>query len=139
MRDCIFCQIVEGKIPSARIHEDDHCLAFLDINPLQPGHTLVIPKTHYELLTDMPPDAVAAVTSVLPRIARAVVATTHAEGFNILQTNGSCAGQVVGHVHFHIIPRRGGDKLGFRWKAGEYAEGQLEDYCREIKANLELV
>ena len=130
MADCIFCRIVAGDMPCARVHEDEQCMAFMDINPLQSGHILVIPKKHYEFLTDMPGDDASALAAVLPRLALAVVAATGAEGFNILQANGSCAGQVVAHVHFHIIPRRGGDGLGFRWNAGEYQEGEMEE-CRE--------
>ncbi|MFV1959762.1 MAG: HIT family protein [Planctomycetota bacterium] len=134
--DCIFCQIVAGRIPSARIHEDDQVLAFLDIGPLQPGHTLVIPKAHHERLTDMPPEAMAALGSVLPVVARAVMEVTQAEGFNVFQTNGACAGQVVGHVHFHVIPRRSDDGLGFRWKPGTYGEGEMEVLRRRIAAAL---
>jgi len=137
MADCIFCRIVAGDMPCARVHEDEQCMAFMDINPLQSGHILVIPRKHYELLTDMPGDDASALAAVLPRLARAVVAATGAEGFNILQANGSCAGQVVAHVHFHIIPRRGGDGLGFRWNAGEYQEGEMEECRQAIQDALE--
>ena len=137
MSDCIFCSIVAGDMPCARVHEDEQCVAFMDIHPLQRGHILVIPRKHYELLTDMPADEASALAAVLPRLARAVVAATGAEGFNILQANGSCAGQVVSHVHFHIIPRRVGDGLGFRWNAGEYREGEMEKYRRGIQEALE--
>jgi histidine triad (HIT) family protein len=124
--DCIFCKIVAGEIPSARVFEDERTFAFLDIAPLSPGHTLVIPKDHHLLLTDMPAETMAAVGAVLPRVARAVVAATSADGFNLLQANGECAGQEVPHAHLHIIPRRAADGLGFRWKPGSYAEGEME-------------
>ncbi len=136
MSDCIFCSIAAGDMPSARVYEDEQCMAFMDIRPLQHGHILVIPRRHYELLTDMPADEASALAAVLPRLARAIVAATGSEGFNILQANGSCAGQVVSHVHFHIIPRRGGDGLGFRWDAGEYQEGEMEEYRRNIQKAL---
>ena len=135
--DCIFCKIIAGEIPSARVYEDEHCLAFMDIAPLQPGHTLVIPKDHHELMTDMPAETMAAVGRVLPRAARAVMAASGAEGFSILQSNRAVAGQVVPHVHVHIIPRRNADGLGFRWNAGQYAEGEMDDWRSRIAAALE--
>lgn len=118
MTDCIFCKIVAGDIPSVRVWEDDHTVAFLDINPLCAGHTLVIPKVHAERLTDLPAAVAGALLRPVPRLAAAIVAATGAEGFNVLQNNGRCAGQVVQHVHVHIIPRRPGDGLGYRWPAG---------------------
>ena len=136
MSDCIFCRIVAGEIPGSKVLEDSTRLAFMDINPLQPGHVLLIPKKHYERVTDMPPDEVADLMKPLPELARAVVAATEAEGFNVFQTNGAVSGQVVPHVHFHIIPRREGDGLGFRWNPGQYAEGEMEAMRNKIAANL---
>jgi len=130
--DCIFCKIVKGEIPSSCVYTDDACMAFLDIGPLAAGHVLLIPRAHHERLTDVPDGEMATVGRVMPRLARAVMAATGAEGFNIYQTNGACAGQVVPHVHFHIIPRRSNDGLGFRWKPGSYGEGEMEDYRRRI-------
>jgi len=117
MADCIFCKIASGEIPAATVWEDDRTVAFLDINPLAEGHLLVAPKAHAERLTDLDPDAAAALFRRAPVLAAAVVAAVGAEGFNILQNNGSCAGQAVEHVHVHIIPRRPGDGLGYRWPA----------------------
>lgn len=135
--DCIFCKILADEIPSARVHEDEHSVAFLDLFPLAPGHTLLIPRDHHELLTDMPDETMAALGRVLPRLARAVVAATGAEGFNIFQTNGACSGQVVPHVHVHVIPRAPEDGLGFRWRAGSYEEGEMADWQEKIAAALE--
>ena len=132
--DCIFCKILANELPSSRVYEDEHCLAFLDIGPLQPGHTLVIPKEHYEFLTDMPDASMAALGNALPRVARAVMAATGAEGFNTFQTNGACSGQMVPHVHFHVIPRRPGDGLGFRWKPFSYGEGEMDTWREKISA-----
>ncbi len=126
MQECIFCRILRGEIPSSRVYEDESMIAFLDINPLNPGHTLMIPRGHYDRITDMPGEEIAALMSKAPLIARAVVKATNAEGFNIFQTNGACSGQVVPHVHFHIIPRHEGDGLGFVWKPRGYAEGEME-------------
>ena len=138
MEDCIFCKIVGGEIPSTRVYEDESMISFLDINPLSPGHTLMIPRNHYELITDMPGEEVAALMSMAPQIARAVVKAVGAEGFNIFQTNGACSGQVVPHVHFHIIPRHEGDGLGFIWKPQDYAEGEMERLRESIVGNLDL-
>jgi histidine triad (HIT) family protein len=135
--DCIFCKILAGEIPSARIYEDDDVLAFLDIEPLAPGHTLVIPKDHHEQLTEMPADTMASVGHVLPKLARAVRAATGAEGLNILQCNAACAGQTVDHVHYHIIPRRPEDGLGYRWNSASYAEGEMGNWQTRITDALE--
>jgi histidine triad (HIT) family protein len=126
MPDCVFCKIVAGDLPSSQLYEDDLVLSFLDIAPLAPGHSLVIPKNHYELYPEVPADEAAALAAAMLKIAPAVVASQGAEGFNLLLCNGAPAGQVVPHVHFHIIPRKTGDDLGFRWKHGSYAEGEME-------------
>ncbi len=136
MSDCVFCRIVAGELPSSKLYEDDLVLSFLDIAPLAPGHSLVIPKNHYEFYPEVPADEAAAVVSAMLTIAPAVVASQGAEGFNLLLANGACAGQVVPHVHFHIIPRRAGDDLGFRWKHGSYAEGEMENVHRSILEQL---
>lgn len=131
--DCVFCKIVAGQIPSAKVYEDDACVAFLDIGPLADGHLLIVPKEHYEWITDMSPEAVAAVTRSVPHLARAVMKATGAAGFNVLQNNGTVSGQAVPHVHFHIIPRREGDGLGYRWNAGKYPEGKLQQLQQAIQ------
>lgn len=113
--DTIFTRIVRGEIPCHRVFENERVLAFLDINPLAEGHTLVVPKRQVERLDQLPPDEAAEIARHLGRIAARVVAVTGAEGYNVLQNNGRAAGQEVPHVHFHIIPRRGGDGLGYRW------------------------
>jgi len=137
MADCIFCKIVKGEIPSAKVYEDDDMLAFLDINPVSPGHTLVIPKHHCELATDLPVEQMVVVARVLPMVCRAVVKATHAEGFNIFQSNGRCAGQEIMHVHFHVIARRTGDGIGIRPAPGTYAEGEMERYRAAITSHIE--
>jgi len=113
---CVFCKIATGIIPARRVMETDHVLAFLDAAPLAPGHTLLIPKDHYSSMGDAPTEVLARLSAVLPRLSTAIVQATGAAGFNLLQNNGSVAGQVVMHLHFHLIPRREGDGLGYRWK-----------------------
>jgi histidine triad (HIT) family protein len=124
MAETVFAKILRGEIPCHRVYEDDAVLAFLDVNPLSRGHTLVIPKEPAETIDQLSDDAAAAVGRVLPRIARAVLATTGATAFNILQNNGADAHQAVFHVHFHIIPRLDdGTGLGLEWRATQLAEG----------------
>lgn len=134
---CIFCKIIAGEIPSLKVFEDDRVYAFLDIGPLAEGHLLVIPKEHYETLDRMPGELAGVVTSHLPRLAKAVVSASGAEGYNVLQNNGKCAGQEVDHVHFHIIPRVGSDDLGYRWNAKKYEEGRDKQMQKKIVDALE--
>src|SRR5687768_5586774 len=101
----IFTKILRGEIPCHKVYEDDQVLAFLDINPLSRGHTLVIPKEPAATLDQLSDEASAAIGRVLPRLARAVMAVSGARDYNILQNNGAPAHQAVFHVHFHIIPK----------------------------------
>ena len=130
--DCVFCKIIAGDIPCHRVFENDHLLAFLDIAPLARGHTVVIPKAHAERLDQLDPEVVAEIGRRLGRIGRRVVSATAADGYNVLQNNGSVAGQVVPHVHFHIIPRRSGDALGYRWNAKSVAQDELAALAARI-------
>lgn len=115
----IFSRIIAGEIPCHRVYEDERVLAFLDINPLSAGHTLVIPKEGAETLDRLSDESAAAIGRALPRICRAVVKATGAAGFNVLQNNGAGAHQAVFHVHFHIIPKHAdGSGLGIGWKPG---------------------
>jgi histidine triad (HIT) family protein len=132
MSDCIFCRIVAGEVPSAKVYEDENVYAFLDIGPLSWGHTLVIPKVHVERITEMSPDEVAVLMSVVPKLAKAVIEATDAEGLNVLQNNGRVSGQAVDHLHVHLIPRHAGDGLGYRWNAKEYPEGEMEGWHRKV-------
>jgi histidine triad (HIT) family protein len=124
MADTIFGKILRGEIPAHKVYEDEHVLAFLDINPIARGHTLVIPKEPAETLDALSDEAAAAIGRVLPRLSRAVLAATGTTAFNILQSNGVGAHQAVHHVHFHIIPKHDdGSGLGIGWKPGKLDEG----------------
>lgn len=103
--NCLFCKIVEGVVPSFKIYEDEQALAFLDINPFEEGHCLVIPKYHAETLPDLPEDVFVGFSHAIHRTAKLVKEKLGSDGFNVLQSNGKCATQVIPHVHFHIIPR----------------------------------
>jgi histidine triad (HIT) family protein len=110
--DCIFCKIVCGKIPAHKIYEDAATLAFLDIHPLADGHTLVIPKPHYEKLEDVPPTEAGKIFEAARKVAEAVQKALNAPASTIGINNGRAAGQVVPHVHIHIIPRYASDGGG---------------------------
>ena len=104
MDDCIFCKIVQGKIPCTKLYEGEQVLSFLDIMPASKGHALVIPKNHYATLLDMPHEELKSVTEAIQKVAAAtMVALSGVDGFNVLQSNNKVAGQLVPHVHFHII------------------------------------
>lgn len=107
--DCIFCSIVDGDISGRIVHETDTTLAFLDANPLAPGHTLVIPKAHHERLNDTPTDLAADVMASLRDVTIAVEDAVDADGSNVAFNNGEAAGQEVPHLHGHVIPRFEGD------------------------------
>lgn len=116
MADTIFGKIIRGDIPCLKVYEDARVLAFLDINPLSRGHTLVIPKEPAETLDQLSDDSAAAVGRVLPRICRAVVAATGVKEYNVLENNGTGAHQAVPHVHFHVIPKPNArEGLGVGW------------------------
>jgi histidine triad (HIT) family protein len=134
--DCVFCKIVSGDIPCFKVFEDEHSLAFLDIGPLAEGHVLLIPKRHFETLDAMPRQLAENVAGNLPLLSAAVTEIAGAEGCNVLQNNGAVAGQVVPHVHFHIIPRRSGDGLGYRWNAGTYPPGRAEEMHAKLQQEL---
>ena len=103
--DCIFCKIVADKLPAVRVYEDPDTLAFMDIGPIVKGHTLVIPKPHYDPITGTPVEILQQVIAVVQRIVRAQIDGLGAEGINVTQANGALAGQVIPHIHFHVIPR----------------------------------
>lgn len=134
--DCVFCKMVAGHIPFVRIFEDDAVLAFLDIGPISDGHTLVIPKQHFENLHDCPSELLGRVCSHLGRIGGAVRKAMNAEGYNLLCNNGRAAGQLVNHVHFHIIPRNAGDGVFNRWPSYKYEDGKIGIIADKICRNL---
>ena len=109
----IFTKIVRKEIPSYKVHENDKFYAFLDINPLKKGHTLVIPKKHHEKITDMDSKDVGKIFSLVPKIAKAVLIGANADAFSLAQNNGKAAKQIIPHVHIHIIPRY--NKKGTVW------------------------
>lgn len=132
--DCLFCKIIAGQIPSARVYEDDAVVAFLDINPIAKGHTLVVPKGHYPTLLDLPASEGEALLRALRLVAAAVFKQTAAGGFNIIQNNFGPAGQVVFHSHWHVIPRFTDDGLA-DWPGGAYKDTvEMQELARAVNA-----
>ncbi|MCA9284859.1 MAG: HIT family protein [Phycisphaerales bacterium] len=132
----IFDEIIAGRIPCHRVYEDDHVLAFLDVGPLSPGHTLLIPKERKAHLHALSDESAAALGRALPRLCRAVMKATGASAYNVLQNNGASAHQAVMHVHFHIIPKLGEQGLGIRWTAGKLDAAAAERMATAITAAL---
>ena len=117
--DCVFCAIAAGEIPCFKVFEDDFALAYQDINPFSEGHTLVIPKAHTTGLLDTPEETLAALLARVKKVAAHIKTALGCDGFHILQNNGAAAGQTVGHIHFHIVPRREGDPIEFANRPGD--------------------
>lgn len=112
MSECIFCKILNDEIPAQTVYEDEHVLAFLDVNPLRPGHTLVIPKTHIERIHQMTPQTASEYFQNIPRIVEAIQTATKSDGATLAWNDGTAAGQEVPHAHLHIVPRNKDDKHG---------------------------
>jgi histidine triad (HIT) family protein len=139
MSDCIFCKIVNGEIPAAKVFENEHVLAFLDISQVTKGHTLVIPKVHKENLYELTPEIAKNIYEVVPSIANALKTTFEPVGLNSVNNNGEQAGQSVFHFHLHLIPRYGqGDGFGAVWKSNQsdYSAQTLKEMADNIHSNL---
>ena len=135
--NCIFCRIANGEIPCAKIYEDDNVLAFLDLAPVHHGHTLVIPKSHYKDMLEVPSELGTHVFAALQKVAAAVMKATGAMGFNVMQNNGLAAGQTVFHIHWHIIPRFEDDGLNM-WEQGSYPDAAaMQDMAARVASYLE--
>ncbi|MDG5758239.1 HIT family protein [Natronococcus sp. A-GB1] len=134
----IFTQIVEGEIPARIVYEDETTVAFLDANPLAPGHTLVIPKEEYERLNDVPDDVATELYATIHRLVPAVEEAVDADASTVAFNNGEEAGQEVPHVHCHIVPRfegdGGGPIHGIAGEAPDIADDELDDIADEIES-----
>lgn len=137
MSETIFGKILSGAIPCHKVYEDEQVFAFLDINPLSSGHTLVIPKEPARTLDALSDESAAALGRVLPRICRAVIAVTGLREYNVLENNGTGAHQAVPHVHFHIIPKPSGDDgLGLGWPARTLDQKSGAELAAKLRAAL---
>lgn len=133
----VFDKILDGQLPCHKVYEDEHVLAFLDIAPLAPGHTLVIPKERKAFLHELSDEQAAALGRVLPRLCRAVMNATGATAYNLLQNNGAAAHQAVFHVHFHIIPRDGERGLGIGWSTSSLDHETAPALAQRIAAAID--
>lgn len=136
MPECIFCRIVQGVSPASRVYEDEHTLAFMDIQQATVGHVLVIPKRHYENLYELDEETTAQLFQSVVRVARAVRASLNPSGLNLWQANGRAAGQSVFHAHVHILPRTDGDgfQVRARERVGPSSRADLDDLAARIRA-----
>ena len=135
-KDCLFCKIISGVIPSAKVYEDEYSFAFLDINPINPVHTLLVPKRHFANLYETSDETLKELAPTIKKLAIAVKKAVSADGINIGMNNDSAAGQLIFHAHFHIIPRHTED--GFRHWRGKraYKDGEINQVAEKIKASL---
>jgi histidine triad (HIT) family protein len=132
---CIFCKIVASELPSFKVYEDDAALAFLDIRPVNPGHTLVVPKQHSTNIFDVSVESWSGVAEAVRVVAHGVEKATGADGVNVNMNNREHAGQIVDHLHVHVIPRFKGD--GFKlWPQTPYKEGEAVKMQEKIKAQI---
>jgi len=136
MSDCVFCKIVAGQIPSTRVFEDEHTLAFMDLGQVNPGHVLVAVKKHAENLYALDDIQAAAVARACTRVARAIRDAFKPEGMSVYQANGKPAGQTVFHYHVHLLPRHAGDGMELTWPVKNPPREQLEDYAAKIRAGM---
>ena len=133
--ESLFLKIISGEIPSEKIYEDEHTVAFLDINPTNPGHTLVIPRALYENIYDIPDDVFCQVMKTVRKVVPAIKKATGADGINIIMNNDPAAGQLIFHAHIHIIPRFESDPFK-HWRGTPYKEGVIEIVGEKIRKEL---
>jgi histidine triad (HIT) family protein len=129
--ECLFCKIVAGTIPCYKIYEDENVLAFLDIAPVNPGHTLVIPKKHHQNIEAIPQEELCRVIAAVKKIGLALKSRLSVEGYNIQVNNDPISGQIIPHLHFHIVPRKPGDNLTL-WPQGKYGPNEAEKLAAQL-------
>lgn len=129
---CIFCRLVAGEIPSARVYEDALTIAFMDLGQVNPGHVLVATKRHAATLLDITPEEAAAVMQTAQHVARAVMAVFNPPGLTLLQANGREGDQTVFHFHLHVVPRHADDGIALSWPRKEPAAEVLRGYALQL-------
>ncbi len=128
---CIFCEIIKGNIPAYKVYEDDDIFAFLDIKPINPGHTLVVPKKHYKNLEEIPEEDLKKLIIAVKKVGYLLKSKLAIVGYNASVNNDPVAGQVIPHIHFHVIPRHMGDGH-HSWHRGEYAPGEADSIIKKL-------
>ena len=133
---CIFCKLVAGEIPAARVYEDDLTLAFMDLGQVNPGHVLVATKRHAATLFDITPEEAAAAMQTAQKVAQAVQAVFDPPGLTLLQANGKEGDQTVFHFHMHVVPRHGNDGIALSWPRKEPGAEVLNGYAERLREAL---
>jgi len=133
MNDCVFCRIVAGQIPSTRVHEDEHTLAFMDLGQVNPGHVLVTVKKHVANLFDLEVVQAEAIARATVKISNAIKKAFEPEGLSVYQANGKAAGQTVFHYHVHLLPRHEDDGMELTWPVKNPPRETLEGYAEKIR------
>ncbi len=136
MSECVFCSIVSGKIPCAKLYEDELVFAFLDIAPINPGHALVIPKKHHAGAATLPEETAGRMVRVASRLGVAMKRALDMDGFNLHLADGQCAGQVVFHAHLHVVPRAVDDGFHWNWRQLDAGTYDLEAIAAKITDKL---
>jgi len=136
MSDCVFCRIVAGQIPSTKVFEDKHTLAFMDIGQVNPGHVLVTVKKHAANLFELDDAQAAASARTAARVAKAIESAFKPEGMSVYQANGRAAGQTVFHYHVHLLPRHAGDGMELTWPVKNPPRENLEEHAAKIREKL---
>jgi len=129
---CVFCKIIKNEIPSQKVYEDAFVTAFLDINPVNPGHTLVVPNNHVADMQSASNEDLSRMIIATKKVAKGILKALDYKAFNLEMNNGAIAGQVVNHLHFHIVPRTEDDGLT-HWPGQQYKEGEMDDVADKIK------
>jgi len=136
MDSCIFCKIVRGEIPSYKVYEDRDTLAFLDINPVNLGHVLVIPKKHFENFQDIPSNVLCEIINIIKKLTLSIIQSVQAKDYNIMLSNGKIAGQEVPHAHFHIIPRFEKDAFEVHFNSKKISSDEMKKIAESIRKEL---
>lgn len=135
MRDknCIFCKIVAGEIPSRTLYEDEDFKVMLDVGPAAKGHALIVPKEHYANIYELPEEPAGKAMKLAKRMATHMTEVLHCDGFNILQNNGEVAGQTVFHYHMHLIPRYKGGEEMILWKTNHFSDEEMDALAKQLE------
>jgi histidine triad (HIT) family protein len=133
MEDCLFCKIVSGEVPSQKVYEDSETMAFLDINPVNPGHTLIIPKRHFDNIEEIPETVLCNVIMTVKKVGKALKQGLGVKGYNLQVNNDPIAVRIIPHIHVHVIPRLEDDGLKL-WPQGEYRGGEMSDVAGKIRS-----
>ena len=132
-KDCIFCKIASGEIPSATLYEDEDFRVILDLGPAARGHALILPKEHYRNLYDIDEQTASKAIVLAKRMVKKMTDVLECDGYNVVQNNEEAAGQTVFHFHMHLIPRYKGDDVGLTWKTGELTDEDKEAILEKMK------